>query len=61
MLEAVIAGTLFVILNSYFSYKWGFKSGLTEGVDGCLCTLESEGIIELEITEDGEENIIPKK
>ena len=44
----------FIGLSAWFSYKLGWKSGLSDGIDKSLFYLSDQGFIELEELPDGE-------
>jgi len=43
-----IVAIFFTFNVAYFSYKSGYKNGVTEGVETTIDQLSSQGIIELE-------------
>lgn len=47
-----IVAALFVFNVAYFSYKSGYKEGLSEGIETTLDQLEAQGVIELDHSED---------
>jgi hypothetical protein len=41
-----------VFLSAYFSFKTGYESGSRDGVDAILGSLEAQGIIKIEESEE---------
>lgn len=51
-IEWVIITMMTTFMCVYFSYKAGWKSGHSEGIEATLISLENQGVIELEPEED---------
>lgn len=45
---------LFVMACAFFSFRNGFRNGVVAGIDSTLTMLESNSLIELEETADGD-------
>lgn len=57
--EFYLVATVFIFACAHFSYKRGEYEGLTRGAESCIDLLTKEGILEVEIGENGEEYISP--
>ena len=58
-LEFYLITTVFIFLCAYFSYRWGQNEGLSQGAEGCIDLLTKEGILEVQLGDDGQEYIFP--
>lgn len=58
-LEFYIIAAIFVFLCAHFSYRRGEHEGLVRGAESCIDLLAKEGILEIQIGENGEEYVAP--
>lgn len=54
--DLVFLGVL--LIGVWFSYRVGYKSGLSEGIDETLAMIEERGFIKIIELDDGEVHII---
>lgn len=58
-IEFYLVAAVFVFLCAHFSYRRGELEGLTRGAESCIDLLAKEGILEIQIGENGEEFLAP--
>ena len=58
-IEFYLITAVFVFLCAHFSYRRGELEGLARGAESCIDLLAKEGILEIQIGENGEEILAP--